>query len=274
MAEKKPTCFVIMPITVPAHLVEAYGNDPDHFRRVLNKLIIPAVEKAGYFAIAPIAEGAVHIKAGIIKHLETDDMVLCDMSGLNPNVFFELGVRTALGKPICLVRDDKTPTVPFDTNDINHYPYPSVPSFDLVEQIEALAEHIRKSAADPKDGNALWSQYSISVKAQLAPQEGGMDAKLDYLIRRFESMDDQSRSERRSREELDAVRRELIKEFEALPVSASQHRSGWTTREDIDAVRRREELDVLQRKLAEVIEADSRSASQRGETLGRVIASL
>ena len=47
----------------------------------------------------PTASGSDLIHAKIIKNLETADLVLCDMSALNPNVFFEFGMRTALNKP-------------------------------------------------------------------------------------------------------------------------------------------------------------------------------
>lgn len=40
--------------------------------------------------------------------VEEADMVLCDMSRLNANVFFELGIRTALDRPAALVKDDQT----------------------------------------------------------------------------------------------------------------------------------------------------------------------
>jgi hypothetical protein len=35
------TCFVAMPMTTPAALVDGYDNDPDHFLHVLEHLFIP-----------------------------------------------------------------------------------------------------------------------------------------------------------------------------------------------------------------------------------------
>lgn len=84
-----------MPITTPPELLAIYANDRDHFPHVLKHLFAPAIEKAQYEVIPPAAKGSDLIHAEIIKHLETADLVLCDMSTLNPNVFFELGIRTA-----------------------------------------------------------------------------------------------------------------------------------------------------------------------------------
>ena len=52
-------------------------------------------------------------------------MVLCDISSLTANVFFELGIRTALNKPVCVVKDELTTRIPFDTGIINHHTYSS-----------------------------------------------------------------------------------------------------------------------------------------------------
>jgi len=44
------------------------------------------------------------IHAEIIRNIENADLVLCDMSCLNPNVFFEFGIRTSLNKPVSVVK--------------------------------------------------------------------------------------------------------------------------------------------------------------------------
>src|SRR3954451_8229180 len=105
-----------MPLTTPPPALDAYSGDPDHFIHVLDHLFAPAVEAAGYELVRPIMRGADLIQAEIIKNLEQGDLVLCDVSQLNANVFFELGVRTALDRPVAMVKDDKTATYPFDTS--------------------------------------------------------------------------------------------------------------------------------------------------------------
>jgi len=90
-----------MPVTTPEHSIAAYGGDKDHFKHVLECLFIPAVEKAGLKPIPPIAKGADVIHAGIVQNLEKTDIVLCDMSSLNANVFFELGITNG-GQQACV----------------------------------------------------------------------------------------------------------------------------------------------------------------------------
>ena len=135
-----------MPISTPPEWVEKYNNDNDHFVHVLDALFVPAVQEAGYEAIRPIAEGNDNIHASIIQKLEESEMVLCDMSTLNANVFFELGVRTALNRPVASVHDGLIPATPFDVSGINFNKYnPGLEGWRITEDKTALSVHIRKA---------------------------------------------------------------------------------------------------------------------------------
>src|ERR1700733_14599029 len=115
-------CFIAMPITTPEPYAKQF-NDTEHFIHVLDYLFKPAVEAAGFEAISPVSSGSALIHAEIIRNIEECELMLCDASALNPNVFFELGVRTSLDKPVAIVRDSLTLKLPFDTSSINTYTY-------------------------------------------------------------------------------------------------------------------------------------------------------
>src|SRR5690348_13500864 len=115
-------CFIVMPISMLDIYADIY-DDPEHFKHVLDYLFIPALKAAGYEAVPPSITGSDLIQAEIISNLETCDLVLCDISTLNPNVFFELGIRTSLDRPAALVRDNFTIQIPFDTGSINTHTY-------------------------------------------------------------------------------------------------------------------------------------------------------
>lgn len=117
-----PTCFVIMPITTPVVVREVY-RDADHFAHVLQHLFTPALEGLGYDVVPPAAAGSDVIQGEIIRNLDEADLVLCDMTTLNANVFFELGIRTALDKPVATVRDMHTDSIPFDHSIVNCHQY-------------------------------------------------------------------------------------------------------------------------------------------------------
>lgn len=187
MADKaRPKCFIIMPITTPDAMREAYSGKADHFRHVLDYLLVPSVEDAGFEAIRPVATGADLIHAKIINQLETSELVLCDMSCLNANVFFELGIRTALNKPVCMVIDDVSASAPFDTTIINHHKYSGgLEVWRLKEERKTMVAHVKASAVETN--NTLWKYFGLSGVAQ-APATPGEDDRLDYLSRQVEAL--------------------------------------------------------------------------------------
>jgi hypothetical protein len=179
-----------MPITTPEALVAKYGGDEDHFAHVLAHLITPAIMTCGYDVIPPKAQGSDVIHANIIQNIEKADMLLCDMSALNANVFFELGVRTALNKPICLVKDDVTTFVPFDLGVINHHTYASALNvWELDREKEALVAHFKETQKN--ETNTLWKYFSISATA--APASVSKADKTDFIIRQLDTMRDEMR---------------------------------------------------------------------------------
>jgi len=187
--EKNGNCFIIMPITTPPDFLPSYRNDDSHFKHVLDCLFIPAIERAGLSAIPPVAKGAELIQSRTIKHIEEASLVLCDISTLNPNVFFELGIRTALNKPVCLVMDDITDKIPFDTGIINHYKYKySLPVWEIEEEIEKLHQHIADSRKTSSADNELWKHFGISSIAQPPKERAGTPEILKYLASQIESL--------------------------------------------------------------------------------------
>ncbi|MFI8525709.1 hypothetical protein ACIGB8_14745 [Promicromonospora sukumoe] len=182
-SDEKPTCFIAMPITTQPEHVDRYDDDEDHWGHVMGSLFEKAIENAGFRPIRPAAKGAHLIHAQIIQHLSTASLVLVDLSAHNPNVFFELGVRTSLDLPIALVVDEHT-NIPFDTSGINTYAYNSrLRGWELEEQRDALTRHISDSYASCKGKNPLWQQFGLNIKAfEPDSDESPREAKLDLIM--------------------------------------------------------------------------------------------
>ena len=169
----RPTCFIIMPISRPPAMAERYPDGPDHFKNILNSLFIPAVEAADFKPDPPAAKGSEIIQARIIKKLIAADMVLCDMSCLNANVFFEFGIRTALNKPVCVVKDTQSPDVAFDTSIIHYHEYQSpLYAHQTADEIAALTSHIKDTWKKNKKTNAMWQALGFQLTAQVAQPSG------------------------------------------------------------------------------------------------------
>lgn len=186
---EKPTCFIAMPITTQPEDVERYGGDEDHWGHVMGSLFETAIEQAGFQPIRPAAQGAHLIHGLIIRHLSTADLVLVDLSTHNPNVFFELGVRTSLNLPIALVRDEHT-KIPFDTSGINTHRYDSnLRGWEVQQQQQALAQHIKDSHVSCDGQNPLWRQFGLTIRAsEPDANESPLEAKMDLLMGQMSHM--------------------------------------------------------------------------------------
>lgn len=184
----KPECFIAMPMTSSAEHDETYEH-LEHWRRVMEVLFAPAIEAAGMKPILPMAGGAEMIHGSIIENITNADMVLCDLSSHNPNVLFELGVRTSLDLPIALVVDERT-DLPFDVSGINTYSYESsLRGWEVESQRKELTDHIKRCVASCDGKNPLWQHFGLTIKAQEPiAEESPIEAKVDLLSAKVEAI--------------------------------------------------------------------------------------
>lgn len=135
--ETRQTCGVVMPISAIDGCAESHWAD-------VLEILTEAVEAAGFEAnLVSNADDSGIIHKRIIQNLYDNPVVVCDVSGKNPNVMFELGLRLAFDKPTVIVKDEKT-SYAFDTSAIEHLEYPRDLRFArIVEFKQKLAEKIK-----------------------------------------------------------------------------------------------------------------------------------
>ncbi|HBR2697754.1 TPA: hypothetical protein MA044_004311 [Klebsiella pneumoniae] len=145
------SCFVIMPIA------DMPGYESGHFHRVYNHLIKPACSHAGFKPIrADEVTNSNFIVLDILKRIVECDIAICDLSGRNPNVMYELGLRQAFNKKTVLIKDDKTIS-PFDVQAFRYCEYDSTMRID---NAQANSQSISKAltstfTADENDVNSI-----------------------------------------------------------------------------------------------------------------------
>lgn len=145
--EKQLVCGIVMPISAVDGCDEAHWAD-------VQDIITETIEAAGFEAnLVSNADDVGIIHKRIIQNLYDNPIVVCDVSGKNPNVMFELGLRLAFDKPTIIIKDDKT-AYSFDTSAIEHIEYPRDLRFSrIVEFKEKLREKIKhthqKASTDP-----------------------------------------------------------------------------------------------------------------------------
>jgi len=136
-------CFVICPIGSP-------GSDTRlHADRVKEFIIVPAASKMGFNVVRSddISETGV-ITNQIIRYLLDAPFVIADLTGRNPNVFYELALRHAAGKPFAHLIS-KNETIPFDIAHARAIDY-DCNNPQSVKEARTRLESVMQSALDNK----------------------------------------------------------------------------------------------------------------------------
>ncbi len=134
-SEDMRKCFVVCPI----------GDEESDIRKNADKLlkhiIKPVCEMCDFEPIR-VDQGvdANSITQTIIDHLDNDDLVIADLSGHNPNVFYEMGYRAKSKKPMIHLKK-RGESIPFDVNTIRTLEY------DLtdIDNVEEIKERLKKT---------------------------------------------------------------------------------------------------------------------------------
>ena len=93
-------CFFIAPI----------GQENSDIRKrsdqIFSYVIKPAAKRLGYQAIRGdhIPQPGL-INSQVIEHLMEDDIAIADLTGRNPNVYYELAIRHGVDKPVINIKD-------------------------------------------------------------------------------------------------------------------------------------------------------------------------
>jgi nucleoside 2-deoxyribosyltransferase len=118
--EEMLSCGLVMPISA------IDGCPAEHWIDVKN-IIVDAVNSIQGLKfqtrLVSDADDVGVIQRRIVQGIYSSDVVVCDVSGKNSNVMFELGMRLAFDKPTVIIKDDKT-EYSFDTSLIEHLTYP------------------------------------------------------------------------------------------------------------------------------------------------------
>lgn len=140
----EPFVFVLMPFR-------------DEFRDVYESGIKLACKDAGtYCERVDDQKFDETILEHIYNQIQSADIIVADMSGCNPNVFYEVGYAHALHKRVILLTKD-TKDIPFDLKHHRHIEYRGV-SFKLRQELE---EELKWCIHTPQHDVDPWSSRSI-----------------------------------------------------------------------------------------------------------------
>jgi hypothetical protein len=167
---KPKFCGIVRPIA-------DMGNyTAKHWREVHN-VIAEAVEPLGYtLRLVSESDTSGVILTEIVTNLYEDEMVIVDVSGRNPNVMFELGMRLAFEKPAIIVVDDDTP-FSFDISPVKHIRYPRTLRYgDIVKFKADVATAVTATLDAGADKKNYLQQFGPIKVTKLGSQSVEMNA--------------------------------------------------------------------------------------------------
>lgn len=164
-SEDMKKCFVVSPI----------GDNGSDIRNNADKLfkyvIKPVCESCDFDPVrVDQLNDANSITQTIIERLDSADLVIADMTGHNPNVFYEMGYRARAKKPMIHLKR-KGESLPFDVNTIRTLEY------DLtdLDSVEELKERLKKTI------ESFTYPDTAEVQDQDDPQDSASSAVIPIL---------------------------------------------------------------------------------------------
>ena len=161
----------------------------------LEYIIKPAFEALGYDTPERIdqVDEAGQITAGIIKRIFSATWVVADLSGLNPNVFYEIGTRHAIQKPIIHLSND-IGAIPFDNVNQNTIFYVHDDPSSHKAAIERIVRQV--TAVDSKSEKTSTPVSMALGQFKLEEAGDSEGAIIGNLVARVESLETMQREER------------------------------------------------------------------------------
>ncbi len=159
------TCFVMMP----------FGA---WFDTYYEKIYVPAIKEAG---LEPIRADELYSSGSVVdqiwEQIQRSKVLLADLTGRNANVFYELGLAHAAGKPV-VFSASKIEDVPFDLRHLRVISYEVRDPDWSVRLRRSVTEHLRDAIRYPNKSipAPFRSEFDLREKEQLSNEEDGLAA--------------------------------------------------------------------------------------------------
>jgi hypothetical protein len=155
MNGEKHTCFFVMPFRPELNFVYLYLRahlEKRHSLTVLrgdnNVLTIALLEK-------------------IRSQILAADVIVADITGQNPNVFYELGYAHAFKKPVILLTQDPPEKVPVDVRQFEVISYDLADERNLIAKLDNAVHHlfVHEYEGLYQDASELLRSFNISTES-------------------------------------------------------------------------------------------------------------
>lgn len=129
-------------------------------------IVQPSLEKFGFITLrADKISGPGSISEDILRHVQESDLCIVDLTGHNPNVFYECGRRHEAGRP-CIQLIETSEKIPFDLSGIRTIKYKLDDPRSIREtvvEVQSFIEEISKSGFSESSSGASISAIADTL---------------------------------------------------------------------------------------------------------------
>lgn len=183
---EKKKCFVITPIG------EQNSEIRRHIDGIIDYVVKPALDEKFVVEVAHRNSDIGTITDRIIRQIYEADLVIANLTGLNPNVMYELAIRYAFGKPAIVIALSGT-KLPFDMSTVSTLFYENDPTgaVDLAKRIKTYEEKIDYSKDDYGPVLSALSKADLYSRVEIhgEDQAPSITDVQNYLVDRLDKMD-------------------------------------------------------------------------------------
>jgi len=123
----------------------------DQSKAIYYNVLKPVIESFGY----SVSKADEDLRTGIVieqirESIKNAALVVADVSGKNPNVFYELGYAHGVEKNVLIITNDKN-DVPFDISHVRYFEYSYDPNFENLKN--KFLPIFKKNLGEVSNGN-------------------------------------------------------------------------------------------------------------------------
>lgn len=172
--ELERTCFVIMPFGK-----KKVGRKQVNFDTIYDEIFEPAIagaqtpERKNLIARRTDKDAfSSSINQEMFDYIMYSRLAFADISGLNPNVFYEIGARHATQESGTVLFRQSGQPIPFDIKSIKVFDYDYQPKASAEKSVDVISGILSESLKR----NRLDSPVRLALRAQWAPHPGSPQA--------------------------------------------------------------------------------------------------
>lgn len=182
--DDKKTCFIITPI----------GEDNSDIRRHINGIIdaaiIPSIDDEYTVIVPHRMYETTAITKQIYQSIFKCNLVIANLTGLNPNVMYELAIRFCIGKPVIIIAEEGT-VLPFDVKDHRaiFYANDAMGILELQNKLKNCLNTIKDFHIPSSPIHDSLGEIALFEQVEQNDNKDTTEKMLSYIMKRLEKIE-------------------------------------------------------------------------------------